>query len=175
MSEIEKINPEEVVVDPVSAGVKTKIGEEDFIKEFVKVIKEGPVWRSSKKLAEIFGVDIKELEDWMDRVTQLAKRPGKEEGIVYYASVNRLEKEEEKQSPPGMGKKQITEIDRYLIALLHMDYSNLVNILEKYALHAHSRNKEAFAKLVEARDALSAGITLLANTIQLDITKLPKL
>jgi hypothetical protein len=170
---IEKIPVEEIKVEPKSSGTKSKIGEDSFVAEFVKVIKSGPVWRSSNKLAEILQVDVVNLAEWMDKQPEIARRPGKEDGVVYYAFLRRLEEEKEK-IPPGMERKQIIEEDRYAFALLHQTYNNLVTVLEKYALGIHTRNKESFAKLVESRDAMSAGIVLFANTLKIDVSKLPK-
>jgi hypothetical protein len=170
---LESIPAEEIKVEPKSSGTKSKIGDDAFVSEFVKLIKSGPVWRSSGKLAEILQVDVVNLAAWMDKQPEIARRPGKEDGVVYYAALRRLEEEKEK-IPPGMERKQIIEEDRYAFALLHQSYNNLTTTLEKYALGIHTRNKESFAKLVEARDAMSAGIVLFANALKLDISKLPK-
>ena len=172
---LESIPVEEVVVDPKPSGVKSKVGDEEFVKQFVTFVKNGPIWRSAKTLAEKLGVDPNDLAVWMDKQPELVKRPGKEEGVVYYAAVKRLEVPEEAKRPPGMERKQISEEDRYVIAFLHMTYSNLVKTLEKYGMHAYGRNKEAFAKLVESRDAMSSGVSLMANTLGIDVTKLPNL
>lgn len=176
MTEIEKIPTEEVTVDPKPTGIKSKVGTEDFVKAFVEIVKTGPVWRTVKKMAELLNCDPNDLAAWMDRQTELVRRPGKEDGVVYYAAAGRVEQAaKEEKRPPGMERKQIVEEDRYAVAMLHQTYSNLVGILEKYCMHIHNRNKEAFAKLIEGREALSAGVALLANTLQTDVSKLPKL
>lgn len=177
MSEdIQALPTEEVVVEPKPTGIKSKVGTEEFVKEFVQTIKSGPVWRSAKKIAEILNCDPLDLAAWMDRQTELVRRPGKDEGVVYYAVAGRVEAQaKEEKVAPGMERKQIVEEDRYSVAMLHQTYSNLTKILERYALHIHTRNKEALAKLVEGREAVSAGISLLANTLQVDVNKLPKL
>ncbi len=174
MTDIEKLPVEEVVVESKPSGLKSKIGDDEFVKDFIKIVKVGPPWRSAKKIAEILGVDPNDLSVWLDKQDSIVRRPGKEEGTVYYAWIKRLEIPNDKR-PPGMERKQITEEDRYLIGQMHLLYSTYVKVLEKYALHAHSRNKEGFAKLVEARDAMSAGISLMANTLQIDVSKLPPL
>jgi hypothetical protein len=173
---IEEIPTEEVIVEPKPTGIKSKVGSDEFVKQFVEVIKQGPVWRSTKKLAELLNCDPIDLATWMDRQTELLRRPGKEEGTVYYAFTGRVEAQaKEEKRPPGMERKQIVTEDGYAVAMLHQTYSNLVNVLEKYGMHVYNRNKEALAKLVEGREAVSAGISLLANTLQIDVTKLPKL
>ena len=170
---IENIPTEEIIVEPKPAGTKSKVGDDEFVKEFIKLIKSGPVWRSSKKLAEILQVDVVDLGNWLDKQPELGRRPSREDGIVYYAWLRRIEEEKEKVAP-GMERKQISEEDRYMICLINQAYQNFSTALEKYALNAHNKNKEAFAKLVEARESMSAGFVLLANTLKIDATKLPK-
>lgn len=176
MTDIEKIPTEEVVVEPKPTGIKSKVGSEDFVKAFAEIIKTGNVWRSSKRLAELLNCDPVDIGNWMDRIPEIVRRPGKEEGIVYYALAQRVESQaKEEKRPPGMERKQIVSEDSYAVAMLHQTYSNLSAILEKYGMHIFNRNKEALAKLVEGRESVSAGVVLLANTLGVDVTKLPKL
>lgn len=176
MTDIETIPTEEVTVEPKPTGIKSKVGTDDFIREFIQVVKNGPVWRSAKKIAELINCDPIDLATWMDRQTELVRRPGKEEGVVYYAVAGRVEAQAKgDKRPPGMERKQVVSEDSYAVAMLHQTYSNLTNVLEKYGMHIYNRNKESLAKLVEGREAVSAGLTLLANTLQVDVTKLPKL
>jgi len=176
MTDIETIPTEEVTVDPKPTGFRSKVGSEEFVKELVPIISAGPVWRSVTKIAGLLNCDPIDLTNWMDRQTELVRRPGKEEGVVYYAHAKRVEQQaKEEKRPPGMERKQVTSEDSYAVAMLHQTYSNLTTILEKYGMHIFSRNKEALAKLAEGRESVSAGVALLANTLGVDITKLPKL
>ncbi len=176
MTEIEKIPAEEVVVQPKPTAVKSHVGSDEFVAKFIEVIKGGDVWRSVNKLSKELNCDPNDLCNWMDHQPGLVRRPGKEEGVVYYAVASRIEAEAKKEKrPPGMERKVVSEEDRYAIGMLHITYGNLSAILEKYGMHIYNRNSEALAKLAEGKDAISAGIALFANTIQTDISKLPKL
>lgn len=173
MDDIVKIPVEEVKVKTLPSAVTSKIGEEEFVKDFVKLMRVGPDWRTSKTLAEKMGVDVVDLGNWMDKVPELARRPGKEEGTFYYALASRLDKPKEEKRPPGMERRQITPSDRYLLACAHQTYSNLHNLLEKYGMRIWEVDEEAFKSLLKARDRMSAGIHLVAHKMQADLSDLP--
>ncbi len=172
MPDLQEIPVEEVTVKAKPTEVQSAIGSEEFIKEFARIIKGGDVWRTPAGLAKKLNVDQADLQAWMDKQGELVRRPGKEDGTFFYAYIQRLEKPKE---PKGMERKAIMEEDRYMMALLHNGYGNYVRTLEKYALRLHDKNAEAFAALAQARDRMSAGVVLLANTLGTDVEKLPKL
>jgi len=175
--DLESLPVEEIEVKTQPSALKTKVGDKAFIDEFVTLVKTGPVWRSLKGLAGKLGVDPIDLMKWCDLQPALVRRPGKEDGTLYYAASARLEAEAAKKSdvPPGMERKHISEEDRYVIGILHVLYNNYLAILQEYAMHMHGRNAEAFVAFMDARDRMSAAISLYANKLGIDMTKLPKM
>jgi hypothetical protein len=159
-------------VNSKPAGVKSKIGSEEFIKDFTKIIRSGSLWRTPKSLAEKLLVDPVDLAQWMDKQPPLCRKAGKEDGVVYYAATERIEKESDKR-PPGLDRKVVTESDRYLVAELNLIFNNLHDVLEKHGLLAFERTEEGFKACVQARDRLNAGLALIANATGADVTKLP--
>ena len=169
---IDDVPVQELKVEMKQAAVESKIGSSEFTDAFIKLIKTGNVWRTAKGLADKLGVDPIDLVKWMEQQPAICKKPGKEDGIFYYAAIDRLEKPEK---PKGMERKVITEEDRYMTALFYNQYGNYLKILEKYALRAHEKNPEAFTALAQARDRMSAGVALLINSLGSDLGKLPKI
>jgi hypothetical protein len=174
MTDINTIPVEEVVVEPKPTGVMSQIGSPEFLKLFGPLIMNGKDdWRTPESLAKKLGVDAKDLSAWMEQQPGLARRPGKEEGTVYYAAIKRLESAPQEKRPPGFERKVITEEDRYAVMGIHTVLRSYASILEKYAVQIHSRNKESLAKLVEAREAMDSGFVQLANTLGVDPKNLP--
>lgn len=171
-TELESLPVEEIKVKMKSSEAKSAIGQEDFVIEFVRIMKNGDIWRTPKTLAKKLNVDEADLQNWMDKQPALVKRPGKEDGTFYFAILERLEKPKQ---PKGMERKAVTEEDRNYFSLLHFHYGSYLKILEKYALRIHEKNQEAFTALVQARDRMSVGVVLLANTLGSEVEKLPKL
>ena len=164
--------PVEVIEVPVKpTAVQSSIGTEDFLTNFVKLIRGGDTWRTPKGLAAKLDVDPVDLAAWMDTQTQLCKRPGKEDGVFFYALAERIEK---KEKPKGMDRQAITEEDRYMTALLDQAYKNYLRLLNKYAMRACDRTEEGFKLLLQARDRMSAGVALVINSLKADVDKLPK-
>jgi hypothetical protein len=168
--------PEELEVTSQPTAVKTKIGEKDFCEKIGKIFSEGKPWRTPQALAKTLEVDVQELVVWMDKQAELCCRPGKEDGTYFYALVNRLEKvTNNDEKSKNMVRPVITEEDRYLFAQLHLEYKNITDTLEKYALRIHDKSEEAFNALASAKNKMSAGLGILANALKVDTHKLPKL
>lgn len=170
-AEITELPVEVVEVRTKPTAVKTKVGSEDFIEQFKKLIMGGNVWRTPKSLAEKLGVDPVDLAAWMDKQQPLCRKPGKEDGTVYYAAVERVQIPEEKR-PPGMDRKVVTEEDRYMLAEFNLVLNNLYDVLDKHGMRAYERSEEGFKAIVQARDRLDAGVALLINRTNSDRSKM---
>ena len=170
-AELNDVPVEEIIIKPVQSAVKTTIDSEEFKVAFAKEMKAGPAWRTPASLATKLGVDAVDLVKWMDRIQNLTRKPGKEDGIFYYGIAP---KEEEKETKK-LTRPIVTEEDRYCAAILHSIYGQYVTALEKYGLRIYDKSPEAFAALMNARDRLSAGTVLFHNVTKVDASKLPKL
>jgi hypothetical protein len=189
VGKMEKMMSEELKDTPVSEIIQvgsktttsdgTKIGSEEFIEKLKKLLNDKQAyWRSAKALAEKLGVDSVQLDKWLRKQTEIVSKPGKEEGVVYYALLSRIEKvpsKEEMKIRSMMSRPIVTEEDRYAVGILHMVYVNLHECLDKYALRISDRSMESFTNLIEARNRLEAGITLYTQTTKANVKKLPRL
>lgn len=169
--------PLELTVVPNAEIPKSKFDSEDTVKKLYKLFTDGPVWRSLSNLATKLEVDAKELEIFLDKSVAVCQKPGKEDGVRYYALIERLKKDEtpEEKKIPKQQRQLITEEDRYASASLHLVYGDLVRVLDKYAIRVFENNKEAFTFLMKAKENLSAGIVLYHNSTKTELEKLPKI
>lgn len=168
---------EEVKVKTVLTSNQSVIGSDEFGKEFAKLLCEGAVWRTAPNLATKLGVDAVDLVNWMDKIPAICRKAGKEDGVYFYALVERIQaiaKREEVENKK-LTRTVVTEEDRYAASGLHLVYGQFLKIMEKYALRIHDKCPEAFNALMTARDRLSAGTILFHNATKVETDKLPKL
>lgn len=164
-------DPEEIEVTPQHTEVQSKIGDKVFCEKISKIFSEGKsCWRTPQALAKMLEVDAAELADWMDKQQELCCRPSKEDGTYFYAHIQRLEKAKDEKK--GMPRPLISEEDRYAFSQLHLIYKNFSEVMDKYAMRVHEKNKDAFDMFAAAKEKMSSAMGALANTLKVDVHKL---
>lgn len=150
-----------------------KVDSKEFAEAVLKELADcKQPWRTSKALAEKFGVDTVELDNFLRNQQFVCGRRSKEDGVFLYALLRRVETPPAKPDP--MQRPLVTEEDHYALAGLHASLMNLEATLKKYAINIHSRNAEAFTQLMAGKDKLETGILMLATRLRADVKKLPQ-
>lgn len=171
-SDLLTTKPEELEVVCKPTSPPSRIGTTEFAQQLYELLSGKEIWRSSKSLAEHMGVDSVDLHRFLSAQPVVCTRPGKDEGVFYYALMKRLELPNKKEKIPS--RPLVNEDDRYAIAMLHASYRLLHAALSKWAINIAERNEEAFTKVLRAKENLEGGIVLYAQRCQIDLDHLPK-
>lgn len=176
------VTSHEVQVDEESAEAVTTLGTDEFKVKLLEALNAGKkCWRTVQTLGKVLSVDPKELDEWLSKQHDFLRKPGQEDGTVFYAYAARLSREmgteEKPQGTVKVGKERtiVKEEHRYALAQLHLIYSNLHSVVKTYAFDIHEVEPEVFNLLRVAIDKLEAGLCLFANKTRSDVQKLPSL
>lgn len=170
--DLQDVPTEELSVTPQPTPVKSKIGDEEFVKQLNDLLKSGAVWRTSKVLADKLKVDPVALDAFLRSQQTIVGRAAKEEGVFLYALMDRLPKDEKKGE--DITRPLVTEEDRYALSTINCALILLGKALNKTAVRIHTCNPEAFTQLVKAKEQMEAGLVLYGKRLHADFNKLPE-
>lgn len=155
-----------IAVAPTPLPDSSKIGTKDFIVELNKALSsKTSVWRTSKVLSTMLGVDAKDLDVYLKTRDDIESKASKEEGVFLYALKDRLK-------PEGKTKALVSEEDRYALAKIHDAFALLDKALRKHGALICERSPEAFNSLVKGKACVEAGMVIYANATKSDLEKL---
>lgn len=155
-----------IEIAPVPLPDSSKIGTKDFVLELNKALSsKTSVWRTSKTISAILGVDAKDLDVYLKTRDDIESKSSKEEGVFLYALKHRL-------NPDAKTKALVSEEDRYALAKIHDAFALLEKALKKHGALICERSPEAFNSLVKGKSCVEAGMFIYANATKSDLDKL---
>lgn len=162
---IETAPVKEVIVQAQPAVLPSKIGSEEFVKNLVELFTGKHAWRSSATLATKLGVDIKELETFLNKDKRFIRRVSENEGSLLYAVLKRVsdDSQDKDNQKTKVKQKSIFPQDRYALACLNLISEMLEKVVEKHALKINDKSEEALSHLTKALHHVKSGTVLLAQ------------
>lgn len=186
LEDISSIKPSDLTVAEKHVEIPSKLNNKDFVNKLFAFLREGKVWRSSTAICEKLDVDPEELDEYLRKRHDIACKSNKDGDSFYYAEVERLSDKdkvideqtkravvEARESMRNVRSRSlVSEEDRYALAVLNNIYMNFKGILDKYGIKLYDKEEEIFNHLMNAKKKMFIGITLLADAIKADISKL---
>ena len=162
------------------------IGTDDFDTLFTQLLSSGPVWRSIATVSAKVGHSPEVIMEWADGNAAVMRRPGKEDGVIYYSLMSRwgeepedkkdkADKKQQEQQKPVKESLPYTQKELLALGMLHRNCDDLVRIMNFYANGLATRHDEAFSHFTKAQKHLSSGVSLLQKGLKIKDNKLPEL
>jgi hypothetical protein len=173
--DIDTVPVHRITVNKNTDALPGKIGTPEFEAALFQEFLGKHAWRSSSGLAKKLNVDVKELDDLLNKDKRFAKATGETDGTFLYAVKKRVLAENEGSKKTSLkGQLTISPSDRYALAMLSFISCGLENILEKYALKINEQSEEALSHLTKALKHVKSGTVLLAQATNADMNHLLK-